>query len=183
MMWVMVTTSEWRLKLVKKWHQVKVVTFDANCHANTRLTKHGRFSGTKIKSKDASGLFEILTVYRLIAETGGLCFTVDSVEKMWEGRKNYALTWKTACVLHNILALTVHRSSHLSNSWRSTKLMITKSDVVQRHDQGWAFCIAIYRESNILHRLETSENIAILEDIAIFLRYLLMHDFGQFWPS
>jgi len=52
-----------------------------------------------------------------------------------------------------------------------------------RHVQGWAFCIAIYRESNILHRLETSENIAILEDIAIFLRYLLMHDFGQFWLS
>ena len=55
--------------------------------------------------------------------------------------------------------------------------------LVLRWDQGWAFCIAIYRESNILHRLETSENIAILEDIAIFLRYLLMHDFGQFWPS
>ena len=39
--------------------------------------------------------------------------------------------------------------------------------------QGWAFCIAIYRESNILHPLETSENIAISEDIAIFLRYFL----------
>ena len=69
-----------------------MVTFDANCHANTRLTKHGKFSGTKIKSKDASGLFEILTVYRLIAETGGLCFTVDSVEKMLEERTNCALT-------------------------------------------------------------------------------------------
>ena len=133
-MWVMVTTSEWRLKLVKKWHQVKVVTFDANCHANTRLTKHGKFSGTKIKSKDASGLFEILTVYRLIAETGDLCFTVGSVEKMSEGRTNYALTWKADCVLPSILALTVRRSSHLSNFWRSTKLMITKSEVVHCHE-------------------------------------------------
>ena len=30
--------------------------------------------------------------------------------------------------------------------------------------------------------LETSENIAIPSHIAIFLRYFLMHDIGQFWP-
>jgi len=47
---------------------------------------------------------------------------------------------------------------------------------------GWAFFIAIYCESNILHRLETSENIAIPEDITIFLRYFFMHDISHFWP-
>ena len=35
------------------------------------------------------------------------------------------------------------------------------------------FFLAIYCESNILHPLETSENIAIPEDITIFLRYFL----------
>ena len=48
--------------------------------------------------------------------------------------------------------------------------------------QGWAFFIAIYCESNILHHLETSENIAIPEDITIFLRYFSMHDISHFWP-
>ena len=37
--------------------------------------------------------------------------------------------------------------------------------------QGWAFFIAIYCESNILHRLETSENIVLPEDTTIFLQY------------
>ena len=44
-----------------------------------------------------------------------------------------------------------------------------------RQYQGWAFCIAIYRESNILHRLETPENIAIPSDIAIFF-------YAWYWP-
>ena len=42
--------------------------------------------------------------------------------------------------------------------------------------------IAIYCESNILHSLETSENIAIPENITIFLRYFFMHDISHFWP-
>ena len=37
--------------------------------------------------------------------------------------------------------------------------------------QGWAFFIAIYCESNILHRLEISENIVLPEDTTIFLQY------------
>lgn len=65
--WVMVTTSERRLMLVNKLHQVKVVTSGANYRANTRLRKHQIFKGTKIKNKAASGLFEILIVYGLIA--------------------------------------------------------------------------------------------------------------------
>ena len=40
---------------------------------------------------------------------------------------------------------------------------------IQWADQGWAIIIAIYWESNILHCSETSENIAIPENIAIFL--------------
>ena len=48
-------------------------------------------------------------------------------------------------------------------------------------NQGWAFCIAIYRESNILHHLKTSENIAIPEVITIFLRYFFVHDISHFW--
>ena len=58
---------------------------------------------------------------------------------------------------------------HNSNHWRAW-------------NQGWAFFIAIYCESNILHRLETSENIAISEDITIFLRYFSMHDISHFRP-
>ena len=53
--------------LVNKFHQVKVVTSGANCHASSGLTKHGNFKGTKITNKAASGLFEILIAYGLIA--------------------------------------------------------------------------------------------------------------------
>ena len=60
--WLMVTTSGWRLMLVEK-----VVTYGANYHVNTMLPPHGNFKGTKIKNKDASGLFELLIVYRLTA--------------------------------------------------------------------------------------------------------------------
>ena len=78
--------------LLSKIHQVKVVTSSANCHASSRLTKHGNFKGTKIRNKAASGLFKILIVYRLIALTGGLCFTADTVVKMLAGKTNCALT-------------------------------------------------------------------------------------------
>ena len=44
------------------------------------------------------------------------------------------------------------------------------------------FFLAIYCESNILHPLETSENIAIPKDITIFLRYFFVHDICHFWP-
>ena len=53
--------------LVSKFCQVKEVTSGANCHASSRLTKHGNFKGTKIRNKAASGLFKISIVYRLIA--------------------------------------------------------------------------------------------------------------------
>ena len=71
----------------------------------------------------------------------------------------------------------IGRQSHETVQWRTLQLLRW----VLCPGQGWAFCIAIYRESNILHHLKTSENIAIPEVITIFLRYFFVHDISHFW--
>ena len=55
---------------------------------------------------------------------------------MLAGKTNYALTWNTGCVPPNILALVVLKSFHLSNCWRSTKLIITQSKVKLCNDMA-----------------------------------------------
>ena len=55
---------------------------------------------------------------------------------MLAGKTNCALTWNTGCVPPNILALVVLKSFHLSNCWRSTKLIITQSKVKLCNDMA-----------------------------------------------
>ena len=77
---------------------------------------------------------------------------------------------------------TQHHESETMISFTTTSIADLDTQNYMLYDQGWAFFIAIYCESNILHRLETSENIVIPKNITIFLRYLFMHSISQFWP-
>ena len=75
----------------------------------------------------------------------------------------------------------VPRFPHIPHPCSQSPQLSCGHFIFDASNQGWAFCIAIYRESNILHHLKTSENIAIPEVITIFLRYFFVHDISHFW--